>query len=621
MCGFAGEIRLAGLPGDSVARRAVLETMGRQLARRGPDDEQFYDDGVLALVFRRLSIVDVGGGRQPLWNEPGSILAAVNGEIYNHAEIRRRLASRHRFASRSDSEVVVHLYEELGERSLAELTGMFALLVWDTAGRRLLLARDRLGIKPLFFARLGDRLLFASELKALLSHPDCPRELDFRDLDLSQGIARSNPTYVRGIEGLPGGHLLIVAAGSTPEPRAWWRLADHFPAPGAADRDDAAWIDAYGALLHDSVHSHLMSDVPLGLFLSGGIDSTLLAAMAADAGQDLHCFTVVEDSTVDAGDVEQAARAAAHFGFSHHPVRFDTAVLLDELGFGLESIEFLIWAVERPAFSVEWLLKHELHRYARTQVPALKVVLLGQGADEFAGGYSQSMGRENQSWPAYRARLETVHRDARRIDAGIPPWMTRALDDDWPPPGDEMPSEYHRHMVMRTSVLQRYNLWHEDRTSSAQGVEARVPFLDHRLVELLASIPPARHESLFFDKRIVREQLARKAPFYPRDRLKVKFFDTGRGDSIRRLRLDVVRRVYPAFRAKYLDRANPIFSRGRLDLHFRHILSQPQASDADLRDLLECMAIEIFAQLCANLPTAGPPAGVDPPSPLRAERL
>jgi asparagine synthase (glutamine-hydrolysing) len=619
MCGFAGEIRLAGLRGDASGRRPLLQAMGRQLARRGPDDEQLYDDGILCLVFRRLSIIDIDGGRQPIWNETGTVLAAVNGEIYNHEDVRRRLRDRHRFASRSDSEVVVHLYEDLGAQLVDELNGMFALLIWDTVRRRLLLARDRLGIKPLFIARLGDRLLFASELKALLAHPDCPRGLDWRDFESRQGLARSNPTFVRGIDALPGGHILVLEPGKSGAPGCYWSVAQHFPPDDAQPRSEDEWIDAYGELLHDSVHRHLMSDVPLGLFLSGGIDSTLLAAMAADAGQELHCFTVVEDSTLDAGDVEQAVRAAERLGFQHHPVRYDAAVVLDQLGFDLASFEFLVWAVERPAFSVEWLLKHELHRYARTRLPDLKVVLLGQGADEFAGGYSQSMGNENQSWSAYTRRLEGIHRGARRIDAGIPAFMIPALNDRYPPAADhDAPSEFHRHMVLRTAILQRYNLWHEDRTSSAQGVEARVPFLDHRLVELLASVPASLHETLFFDKRIVRQQLARAAPFYPLDRLKVKFYSTGRGQSIPRLRADVVRRVYPGFRAKYLDCDEAIFSRERLDAHFQHVTGSQNAGDQDVRDLLECMAIEVFASQCAHLPETGPPPGIDPPSPLPA---
>jgi asparagine synthase (glutamine-hydrolysing) len=332
------------------------------------------------------------------------------------------------------------------------------------------------------------------------------------------GLTRANPTFVRGIEALPGGHVLTVAEGCTREPRAYWNIRDHFPAAGTGRRGESAWIDAYGELLHDSVHRQLMSDVPLGLFLSGGIDSTLLAALAADAGRELHCFTVVEESTLDAGDVEQSVQAARKLGFHHHPVRYDTAVLLDQLEFGLGSFEFLVWAVERPAFNVEWLLKHELHRYARTRLPNLKVILLGQGADEFAGGYSQSMGRENQNWPGYERRLRELHLDARRIDAGVPSWMVPALDDRYPPAAEDgAPSEFHRHMVLRTAILQRYNLWHEDRTSSAQGIEARVPFLDHRLVELLVGVPAEHHAALFFDKRIVREQLARSAPFYPPD--------------------------------------------------------------------------------------------------------
>ncbi|MEJ8568080.1 asparagine synthase (glutamine-hydrolyzing) [Elongatibacter sediminis] len=618
MCGFAGELRLAGLEGDENERRDVLRAMGRQLARRGPDDEQFHDDGYLSLVFRRLSVIDVEGGRQPLWNEERNLLVTVNGEIYNHADIRSRLRDRHRFASQSDAEAAVHLFEERGEAMLDELNGMFALLVWDTRRRRLLLARDRLGIKPLFYARVGDRLLFASELKALLAHPDCPREFDWRDVEGSDSMSCSNPTYIRGVEGLPGGHCLVMGEGECAEPRCWWRIEEHFPGPGDVARRSSDWIDTYGELLHDSVHRHLMSDVPVGLFLSGGIDSTLLAALAADGGRDLHCFTVVEDSTLDAGDVEQAERAARHLGFAYHPVRYDPAGLLDRLDFNLGAFEYLVWALERPAFNLEWLFKHELHRYVRTRVPELKVVLLGQGADEFAGGYSQSMGREEQTWRMYLQRLRPLHRDLRRMDAGIPTWMGQALDDRYPPPADEAPSEFHRQMAFRTAFLQRYNLWHEDRTSSAQGIEARVPFLDHRLVELLAAVPGEQHAELFFDKAIIREQLARAAPFYPRDKLKVRFFETGRGRSIPDLRRNIVRRVYPDFREKYLCGDKTVFSAERLDLHFRHITGNPQATDQDVRDLLQSMAIAMFMRMCASLPETGPPPGLNPPSPLQA---
>jgi len=622
MCGFAGQIDLQGLAGSPERRMLWLRVMGQQLARRGPDDEQFYDDGYLALVFRRLSIVDLAGGRQPIWNEDHSVLATVNGEIYNHEDIRNRLRDRHVFATRSDSEAIVHLYEERGASLMHDLNGMFAFLVWDTRNRRLLLARDRLGIKPLFFVTVGSSLIFASELKALLAHPDCPRDLDWLDFNHAYALKQGLPTYIRNVQQLAGGHYLSVEDGKSRLPRPYWSLRDHLPTPeSASGRDAQYYITEYGELLHDSVHKRLMSDVPIGLFLSGGIDSTLLAALAADAKQELHCFTVVEDNTIEAGDVEQAEKASAELGLAYYPVRYDYRTMVDELDYTLEQFEFLIWALETPRFSLEWLLKQELHRYARTRMPGLKVMLLGQGADEFAGGYSQSMGRENQSWTSYRARLAQSHLQTRRLDSGIPDFMHPALADDFPP-DRETPhlSDFQREMLERTRVLQNYNLWHEDRTSSCHGIEARVPFLDHRLVELLASVPRELHETLFFDKRIVREQLARSLPSYPRDKLKVRFYVTGRRHSITRLRTEIIRRIFPAFKKKYLDQPDAIFSAQKMTASYNLLINGRQTKEDDLLDFFDCMAISIFDRFRDGIPTMGLTKTVDPPSPLQVWR-
>jgi asparagine synthase (glutamine-hydrolysing) len=173
-------------------------------------------------------------------------------------------------------------------------------------------------------------------------------------------------------------------------------------------------------------------------------------------------------------------------------------------------------------------------------------------------------------------------------------------------------------MLMRVSLLQRYNLWHEDRTSACQGVEARVPFLDHRLVELLASVPSSLHESLFFDKRIVRAQLARALPSYPPNKLKVKFYSTVKGGSIERMRIGMIRRTFPEFRSKYLDQPGAIFSAQSLDACYRQITSSAGGAEEDLVALYECMAITVFADLCKTIPTIGAPPAVNPPSPLQA---
>lgn len=622
MCGFAGLINLSGLPGSAAERRKSLAAMGAQLARRGPDDEQFYDDGFISLVFRRLSIIDLAGGQQPIWNEDHSILSLVNGEIFNHQIIRQRLKDRHQFASRSDSEVVVHLYEEGEPELLQSLSGMYALLVWDTRQRKLLLARDRLAIKPLYYAKTPDGLLFGSEIKALLAHPACPRELRWADFGATRGFEGYLSTYVKGVEQLAGGHALTLHPGQDLQLKSYWSLAEHFPDSDSrgqtqGSNDAARWVERYGELLQDSVSGQLMSDVPLGLFLSGGIDSSLLAAIAAQANQELHCFTVVEESTLQAGDVEQSLELARRLGFHHHPVQYDTSAILQQLNFGLADFEFMIWAVERPSFNVEWFMKLELHRYARSAVPGLKVILLGQGADEFAGGYSNSMGNESADWSHYLQKLAKNHRAFRRIDRRIPSYMYPALDEQFPPvPDDGLSDNFQREMMFRTGLLTSYNLWHEDRTSSCQGIEARVPFLDHRLVELLASVPVHLHADLFYNKRIIREQLARVAPYYPPDKLKVKFHSTGQGDSIRKLRLGVVHRVYPQFREKYLG-SRAIFSREKLDAHFRFLQQNPAAKNDDIKELLDCMATAVFAAWCETAATTPPSHRPAQPSQLK----
>ncbi len=619
MCGFAGQVNIEGLALDREQRLTHLRAMGQQLARRGPDDEQFYDDGYLSLVFRRLSIIDLEGGRQPLWNEDRSVLVVVNGEIYNHLDIRSQLKDRHRFSTQSDSEVIVHLYEDRGPRLMEALNGMFALLAWDTRKRHLLLARDRLGIKPLFYTIVGKTLFFASELKALLAHPDCPRDLDWWAFEGGSDDEYRLPTFIKGVNQLPGGHGLEWGCGKPSIPVPYWQLHDSFPVvsdAGAHKADD--YILQYGDLLKDSVHKRLMSDVPVGLFLSGGLDSTLLAAMAADAQQELHCFTVVEDSTLEQGDVEQAKRATERLGLNYYPVRYDAKSVLNELDYDLAQFEFLIWAVETPRFDIEWLLKHELHRFAKTQLPDLKVILLGQGADEFAGGYSRSVKSTNPSWQAYTSGLARDQLETRRFQAGIPGHMMQALAAGYPPDRETgVLSEYQRQMLVRTGTLQRYNLWHEDRTSSCRGVEARVPFLDHRLVELLASVPPDLHESLFYNKRIVREQMARALPSYPPDKIKFGFVQSGKNTAINQLIIDLIRRVFPPFRAKYLEQAGAIFSNQRLGAYYQQVISGAEVSTRDLKDFCQCMAIEIFGSMCQEMPQQGPPKGVDPPSPLQ----
>lgn len=621
MCGLAGFLDYRK-PIAADERRRILARMGQRLARRGPDDEQFYDDGVLSLVFRRLAIIDPGTGRQPIWNEDESILVAVNGEIYNHRELRAGLAGGHVFRTRSDSEVVLHLYEELGEDCLRELNGMFAILVWDRRRQKLLLARDRLGIKPLYYTQVDGALLFASELKALLAHPRCPRTLNWHDIGRPGVEPELIPSFVVGVHHLPGGEYLTCSRERGPAVAPYWRLADHLSHAGgdrSVDTDDC--IERYGELLEDSVRRQLMSDVPVGLFLSGGLDSCLLAAIAAAHQPDLHCFSVVERTTVRVGDAEQAARTADRLDLPFHAVIYDRDTFIDALDFDLQCFEYLVWMMDSPRFEMEWLLKHELHRYAKTAVPELKVILLGQGADEFAGGYSSPLHSHRPDWNGYLAHLRRKQREPEWAAAGVPERYINLLAGDSPPPGAAPEIDpYHRQMLFNASYLQRYNLWHEDRTSAIQGIESRVPFLDHRLVELLAGLPGRLHPRLFHDKRIVRAQIADRLPGYPADRRKVNFYRTGSLSSVDLVATRILRRIFPAFRMKYLDRAGALFSAPVLGRIFDRIVKGTSIDMNAVHLLYEVMTLSIFRDRLLGPADAAVPDGMDGPSPLhRAE--
>jgi asparagine synthase (glutamine-hydrolysing) len=456
MCGFAGFVTSGSGPGEARERRRVLRAMGAQIRRRGPDDEQLLDDGRLGLVFRRLSIVDCDGGRQPIANEDETVFIAVNGEIYNHRALRQELTGDHRFRTESDCEVVLHLYEELGERALERLVGMFAIAIWDTTRGRLFLARDRLGIKPLYYAPRGEVFLFASELKALLAHPACPREFAWEDLHRLPGRP---PTYVRGVESLPGGHFLVLEAGQVRVAQYWSLEPSLCAADEGLPADD--YVSRYADLLEDSVRLRLMSDVPVGLFLSGGLDSSVLAGIAAAAGAPLPCFTIVERGSWACGDAQAAADLAAHVGAPFHPVLFDHRTIGADLGLCLETFEYFVWLMEVPTFTLEFLFKHELHRFARAAVPGLKVMLNGQGADEFSGGYSNSAWEPHAGWDDYVRRTVVPERRTLRLGRlRVPDLLAPLLAPDALGAVDAAP--FRDDMRYRLHTLQAFNLWHED---------------------------------------------------------------------------------------------------------------------------------------------------------------
>lgn len=592
MCGFSGFVQFGAARPDRARRLHILSAMGAAIAHRGPDDEQFYDDGALSLVYRRLSIVDPSGGRQPLFNEDDSQLLVCNGEIYNHAELRQALAGRHVFRTGSDSEVMLHGQEEWQEEGvLQRARGMFALAHWDRQRQRLFLARDRLGIKPLYICHLQDGILFGSELKALLQHPDCPREMDWRDLSGNPIAQAITPSYIKGVEHLPGGSYLCLEPGQKARIRPYWGLEPRFNA-APFGLDTKRYIKAFDELLEESVAEHLQGNATIGLHLSGGVDSSLVAAIAAKKMPGLTSFTIVERSNFLAGDVAAASAVASSLGMDWKPVLFDYRTFLQDADFGLHTLEQSAWTMDSPLFDIEWILKRALNQSIRNSHPDLKVLLLGQGADEFAGGYSTRIDAPYARWEDY-LRDEVQHYLSMGSAHSSMATGHHSVFVGKRNNASRL-SPYQQMMQLMPRQLQHHNLWHEDRTSACFGMEARVPFLDHRLVELLASVPAALHKKLFWNKFIVRQSLRKRLPGYDYQRPKIGFCFTDDSRSLDILLQNMALAASDAFRDKYLYARDYPFDRSETVRLMQQVRTrEPGFNEASIK-LLGQMSATIF---------------------------
>ena len=538
MCGIAGILRIyTSAPVDAEA----LARMTGALVHRGPDDEGLFvsPTGDCGLGARRLSIIDLAGGHQPLNNAhcprqgPGNRACWVvqNGEIYNYKPLRAELEARgHVFRTQSDTEAIVHAYEEWGEGCAERLWGMFALAVWDEDKRRLLLARDRFGKKPLFYAQAGGHLLFASEIKALLRHPALHPTLDARSLEdmFTAGFVPGPATIWQEIRKLPPANALVAEAGNGL--LRTWRYWDA-PYPPAGEEkhvDPQEAVAEVRALLMDAVRLRLQSDVPVGALLSGGLDSTgLVALMQELSGGQAHTFSI---GFADASHDESAyARlGAAHLGTEHHVLQFDRAAF--------DYLPQVVAALDQPqcfATAVPiWLL------YKACREAGFKVILTGEGSDELFAGYPWFRGNRQADplmrlpqalrrplfHPAWPWPISASARRVLRSDATTPvqryeAWLTvstagqraELFDTDFQAQlaTSERPSlrelwqaEYeqdvaplaplHRDLTLERHLRLPDFINHEvDAMSMAQSVEARVPYLDHRLWELVAGWPPA----------------------------------------------------------------------------------------------------------------------------------
>jgi len=395
VCGIVGNVLARG---DRTPDPAVLKRMNDRLAHRGPDDEGFFVEGQAALAMRRLKIIDLATGHQPMSGEDRRVWAVFNGEIYNYRELTAELTGRgHTFLTRSDTEAIVHGYEERGLAALNDLEGMFAFALWDAPARTLVLARDRLGIKPLYYAVLADQIVFASELRALVEHPAIDRALDLTALSryLAHEYVPAPASIFRSIRKLPAGHWLTYTEGRV-------KMEPYWTVPFRPDRaiGAAEAVERLRSVLDLAVRQHLVSDVPLGVFLSGGIDSSAVAAFAArHVGGRLKTFSIgFEDPSFD--ESAHSRRVAQALGTDHHEE------VLDARGV-CELVERLPDLLDEPLGDASLIPTFLLSRFARRSVA---VALSGDGGDELFAGYS-----------TYQA-----HRLARGVEV-IPRWLRRGL--------------------------------------------------------------------------------------------------------------------------------------------------------------------------------------------------
>ncbi|MCB0195118.1 MAG: asparagine synthase (glutamine-hydrolyzing) [Anaerolineae bacterium] len=547
MCGICGYI---SLDNDNAVHESVLKNMCRTMRHRGPDDEGYYVDANAGIGMRRLSIIDLSTGHQPITNEDGSLWIVFNGEIYNYRELRNRLESKgHRFSTQTDTEAIVHAYEEYGEDCVTHLNGMFGFAIWDKNNRRLFLARDRLGIKPMYYWVSGDRLYFGSELKAVIAHPDVPRELNPIALNhfLTLEYIPAPWTILKDVKKLPAGHTLTFQKGKCDIKQYWDIGYQQMP------KTDEECIEALTSLIKDAVNLRLVSDVPLGAFLSGGIDSsTIVSFMSELMSEPVKTFSIgFGDRTYN--ELPYARAVAAHFGTDHYEEFLEPDIL--------PMVERLVGHLDEPFGDFSIFPTYLVSEVARRHVT---VVLSGDGGDELFGGYdtyiAQSYADRYYQYlprpirqgvlpalmdklPPQPAKKGLINKAKRFVEGGaLSPslqhtrWMTFMNDKDknqlfnsdfrltmnGNTPAALIENYFSRVSHLDPLAQQQYVdvktylvddiLTKVDRMSMAPSIEARVPLLDHRIVEFALNLPPHLKMNSGRTKVILRKIVENRLP-------------------------------------------------------------------------------------------------------------
>jgi asparagine synthase (glutamine-hydrolysing) len=548
MCGICGFVHADR---QRPVSRDVLRTMNEAIVHRGPDSEGYHAERGVGLAMRRLSIIDLAGGDQPIYNEDGRVVIVFNGEIYNFHDLRRDLEGTHTFKTHTDTECIVHAYEEFGTECLERLNGMYAFALWDEERQQLLLARDRAGIKPLYWTEHEGTLVFASELKCLMRYPGLRREIDDRALDeyLTFEYVPAPRSIFRGVSKLAPGHALVWQAGRARTFRYWDLHLERSEGPHAVRRPFAESAGELWSVLKETVRRELISDVPVGIFLSGGIDSSSVAAAVRELGAPLRTFSIAfEDGSFD--ESPYARRVAQHLGADHHEMTLTAAM-------ALELLPRLGPFMDEPLADSSFVPTFLLSKFARERVP---VALGGDGGDEVFGGYSTLQAHRLMS--LYQNVVPNPLRRAAEAVVGRLPTSFSNLSLDFKlkrfTQGDRLPFEVRHHYwlgsfdqeakraVVKRSAREPMDTFEGvtdhlracaateqlnrvlyldmkmyldgdilakvDRASMAHSLEVRVPFLNRDVLQFAEALPVEYKLRGLTTKAILREAVRSRLP-------------------------------------------------------------------------------------------------------------
>lgn len=616
MCGIAGILELDA---SRAAPRAVLRDMLRAIVHRGPDDQGELVDRELAMGMQRLSIIDLQDGQQPIFNESGRFAIVFNGEIYNYVELRKQLINRgHKFTTQGDTEVIIHLFEEFGPECLDHLRGMFAFALWDNEHRELFIARDRLGIKPLYYSLDGGKLRFASEIKSILADRGFPRSLDLQALShyLSLKYVPAPRTMFAGVECLLPGHYMLVREGKVEQHQYW----DCSFKKLNREESEEDLLTELGRILRESVRLRLRSDVPFGAFLSGGVDSSIIVALMAEVmTEPVKTFSVGFDGAEGQDELPYALDVAQRFNCQHHTLTITAKDFV-------EHAESVLWHLDQPIADQATVATHMVAALARKHV---KMVLTGEGGDELFAGYARYVGEQFR--PRILSKLPFGGKYLRRLVRCLPglrrgkiavnaltqPTEATRFSNWFPLFGDDAKGElfgrYSTGLEAASEVfgaylkstdadhsldrmlycdskawLVDYLLLRGDKLTMANSLEARIPLLDHKLVEFAGRLPTAmklkgktRKYLLkrFAEKYLPHEIVHRKKQGFPipidkwlRNEARPMMRDLLSPDSIQRRGLfdpAMVQRLLHQHESGYADLATEIWGLASVEMWHR----------------------------------------------------